>query len=44
MKRYVIAVDEGTTSARAMLFDVNEKKFVTNTLTIKIKKKRTVRC
>lgn len=28
MKRYVIAVDEGTTSARAMLFDVDEKKFV----------------
>lgn len=28
MKRYVIAVDEGTTSARAMLFDAIEKKFV----------------
>lgn len=28
MNRYVIAVDEGTTSARAMLFDAIEKKFV----------------
>ena len=26
MKRYIIALDEGTTSTRAVLYDVKEKK------------------
>ena len=29
MKRYIIAIDEGTTSCRAGLFDIKKNKFLT---------------